>query len=226
MSIVAIIPARGGSKGVPGKNIRQINGKPLIVWSIKQALACKKIDRVLVSTDSLEIAQIAINAGAEVPELRPSHLAEDATSTERVLIHAVEAWCEGNFPNTVMLLQPTSPLRLPNSIGAAIALYESGAADSLLSVCESHAFFWKNNSHPQALYDYHNRPRRQDIKPTDRLYRENGSIYLTKTNALLRNKNRLGDMLVMFVMEECESWEIDTEVDFFIVEELMRSVGL
>jgi N-acylneuraminate cytidylyltransferase len=226
MSIVAIIPARGGSKGVHDKNIRLINGKPLIEWSIEQALAVQKIDRVLVSTDSSTIAQIAVDAGAEVPALRPAHLAEDATPTEPVLIHAIENWCKGNLPDVVMLLQPTSPLRLNDSVGQAIRLFESEQADSLVSTCESHAFFWKHPHTPEALYDYKNRPRRQDIRPEDRWYRENGSIYLTKTDILLKNNNRLGGKLAMYIMDEIESWEIDSEVDFLIVEELMRGVGL
>jgi CMP-N,N'-diacetyllegionaminic acid synthase len=226
VSFIAIIPARAGSKGVPNKNIRKINGKPLIVWSIEQALANKNISRVLVSTDSKEIAQIAQEAGAEVPSLRPSELAEDATPTEPVLLHAIDHWCQLSNDDVVILLQATSPLRLQYSLDMAIDIFVANAADSLVSVCESHAFFWKNPEMPTPLYDFQSRPRRQDILPENRWYRENGSIYLTKVGLLRSQNNRLGGKIVMHVMQECESWEIDTEADFLIVEELMRRNNL
>ena len=226
MRFTAVIPARGGSKGLPGKNIRLINGKPLIVWSIQQALSSRKISRVLVSTDSEEIAQIAKEAGADVPSLRPSELAEDATPTEPVLLHAIDHWCQLSDDDVVILLQPTSPLRLQYSLDMAVDIFVANAADSLVSVCESHAFFWKNPRMPSPLYDFRNRPRRQDILPESRWYRENGSIYLTKVGLLRSHSNRLGGKIAMHVMQECESWEIDTEVDFLIVEELMRRNSL
>jgi len=225
MTIVAIIPARGGSKGVPRKNSRNMNGKPLVAWSIEQALAVPEVSRVIVSTDSENIAEIARQAGAEVPGLRPAHLAQDDTPTEPVLIHAIKTWCGDDIPGLVMLLQPTSPLRLPDSIGKAIEKLRRDEAQSLVSVCESHAFFWRNIGQPEALYDHRNRPRRQDIRPEDRWYRENGSIYLTETQTLLRERNRLAGKVSAYVMQECESWEIDSEIDFLIVEELMRRMN-
>lgn len=222
MKFTAIIPARGGSKGVIDKNIRPIMGVPLVSWSIRQALACEQISRVIVSTDSPQIANIAKNWGAEVPELRPSELAQDDTSTEAVMLHAMDHWLLANDDEVVVLLQPTSPLRLQGSIAGAIDKFLREQADSLVSVCESHAFFWKSPSSPQALYDYKNRPRRQDIQERDRQYRENGSIYLTKIPLLKEIKNRLGGKITMYCMQECESWEIDTLTDFTIVDTLMR----
>ncbi|TLS35166.1 cytidylyltransferase domain-containing protein [Pseudalkalibacillus caeni] len=226
MNYVAVIPARGGSKGVPNKNIRLIDGKPLIAWSIEQALECEEIDRVIVSTDSEEIAQIAKQYDGEVPFMRPGYLAEDTTATEPVLIHAVE-WLEQNenySTDAVVLLQPTSPVRKTGRLSQGIQQFESEKADSLLSVCENHHFFWVNKEEPEALYNYKNRPRRQDIQPEDRWCRENGSIYITNKEVLLNNKNRLGGNISMFLMDEEESWEIDSLTDFKIVEIFLKEL--
>ena len=222
MDFVAIIPARGGSKGLVNKNLLPLNGKPLIVWTIEQALSVSRIRRVIVSTDSQAIADIALKAGAEVPGLRPNELAEDHSPTEPVLLHAVTEWCATDQPEVVILLQPTSPLRLDGTLEAAMTEFERCNADSLLSVCENHSFFWKAKKQPCANYDIYNRPRRQDIQPDDLQYRETGSFYLTRTEILLELGNRLGGKIELFTTPEIESWEIDTEIDFLIVEKLMQ----
>jgi CMP-N,N'-diacetyllegionaminic acid synthase len=225
MSYVAIIPARGGSKGVPNKNIRDVYGKPLIAWSILQALNTKEIQRVIVSTDSEEIAEVAKVYGAEVPFLRPDYLAQDQTATEPVLIDVVEKLYPNTKPDAIILLQPTSPVRKPGRISEAIELFEKENADSLLSVCENHHFFWKDKKNPTALYDYENRPRRQDILPENRWYRENGSIYVTSAEVLLNKKNRLGGKVSMLIMDEEESWEIDSYTDMKIIETLIKEIS-
>jgi CMP-N,N'-diacetyllegionaminic acid synthase len=223
VSTLAIIPARGGSKGVPGKNIRPIAGLPLIAWSIRQAKDVAAIRHVVVSTDSEEIAAVAREHGAEVPFLRPAHLAEDTTATEPVMRHALDWYTQnGADVSTVILLQPTSPLRLPGSLAGALAQFESEAADSLLGVCENHHFFWRNPAAPDALYDFRNRPRRQDIAADARWYRENGSIYVTGAEAFRASNNRLCGRIAMHTMKEEEGWEIDSLADFLVVEALMR----
>lgn len=223
MKYLAVIPARGGSKGLPGKNLRLLAGKPLIAWSIEQALQSSRIDCVHVSTDDPEIAEVARAHGADVPYMRPAELAQDTTPTEPVLTYALDWYARaGRTFDAVVLLQPTSPLRFPGTLGTALEAFEARGAESLLGVCENHHFFWRNSEDPVALYDYRNRPRRQDIGPEDRWYRENGSIYVTRASAFRRHSNRLCDPIYMHVMREEEGWEIDSLADFTVVEALMK----
>ena len=222
LKYLAIIPARGGSKGVLGKNLKEVNGKPLIAWSIEHALSSPEVQHVIVSTDNEEIAKVSKDCGAEVPFIRPIDLAQDATPTEPVLIHALDFYEKQNyFFDAVILLQPTSPFRKKGSLSKAIIAFENGNSDSLLSVCENHHFFWKSQAKPEALYDFQNRPRRQDISEIDRWYRENGSIYITRADVLRKNNNRLGGKISMFMMTEEESWEVDSHADLKIVSALM-----
>lgn len=223
MKYLAVIPARGGSKGLPGKNIRLLAGVPLIAWSIKQALGSSRIDCVHVSTDDHGIAEVARAHGADVPYLRPAELAQDTTPTEPVMTYALD-WYEraGRTFDAIMLLQPTSPLRFPGTLDAALDAFESRNAQSLLGVCKNHHFFWRNQEVSIPLYDYHNRPRRQDIRPEDRWYRENGSIYITRTSAFRRYLNRLCEPIHMHIMREEEGWETDSLADFVVVEALMK----
>lgn len=225
---IAIIPARGGSKGIKGKNLRELAGKPLIAWSILAARAAERIDQVVVSTDDEAIAEAARAYGADVPFLRPASLATDAAPTEPVMAHALD-WYEaaGQKFDNIVLLQPTSPLRREGTIDAALARFEAEAGDSLLGVCETHHFFWtrREGGGAEARYDYRNRPRRQDIAPADRRYRETGSIYISRANAFRESGNRLSGKIIMFEMAEEESWELDSEADFRILEALFAWSG-
>lgn len=225
MKYLAIIPARGGSKGVPRKNILEIAGKPLIAWSVEQALETGQIDCVHVSTDNDDIAEVARAYGADVPYIRPSNLAQDITPTEPVMSYALEWYAQtGKEFDAIVLLQPTSPLRMPGTLSAALNAFEQSKAESLLGVCENQHFFWRNLQNAEAMYDYLHRPRRQDILPENRWYRENGSIYITRTAAFRQHGNRLCQPIHMHVMREEEGWEIDSFADFAIVESLMRLV--
>lgn len=219
MNIISIIPARGGSKGLPGKNIRPFSGYPLVAWSIIQSLSSSAISHTIVSTDSEEIRDIVLKYGAEVPFMRPAEFAADHSHTEPVLLHALDELKKlGEEPDAIVLLQPTSPIRLDGTLDRAIEVFKAGGYDSMLSVHAGHHFYWKNAADPRAQYDFKNRPRRQDVSESERLYAETGSIYITKTSVLREGENRLGGKIGLFPMSLEESFDIDTEGDFRFLE--------
>lgn len=222
---IAIIPARGGSKGLPRKNILPFCGKPLIAWSIEQALASEKIDEVIVSTDCPEIAAISKYYGATVPELRPAELSLDTTTTEEVLIYlGAQLLNKIPSPVNVILLQCTSPIRLPDTLDKAIDYHQNEASDSLVSVSKSHRFFWYNKLRPTATYNYQSRPRRQEISSIDIPYIETGSIYITKLDMLMKHENRLCGKISLFETSHLESFEIDDQDDFEMCEFIYHKV--
>ena len=222
---LVIIPARAGSKGIPGKNIRLLCGKPLIAWSIETAIRSASVDRVIVSTDCEKTAKIAREYGAETPFLRPSEIAGDTATTESAMLHCT-SWLEeheGYIPDYVTLLQATSPIRSVASVDKAFDILRETSANSLLSVSEFWHFLWVDKDGPEASYDFDNRPRRQDIKPEDLKYKENGSIYITERRQLELSGNRLSGKLAMYQMPEEESFEIDTELDWLIIETILKA---
>jgi CMP-N,N'-diacetyllegionaminic acid synthase len=221
MSVLCVIPARGGSKGVPRKNLLDVGGKPLIVWTIEQALATPGLD-VVVSTDDEEIADVARSAGVAVPWLRPAELAQDTTPTEPVVRHAIEqATAERGRPDAVMLLQATSPVRHEGTLARALAEFVGTGVDSMVGVVEQPPFIWQAGDPPTAAYDVAARPRRQDLTDESRRYRETGSLYVTRTEVYEQHDNRLGGRIGLFVMAEDEGIDIDTELDVALAARLL-----
>lgn len=219
--VVAIIPARGGSKGLPGKNIALLNGRPLIDYSIARALNTPQVAAVYVTTDCPDIAAVASACGAQVVR-RPSALATDDASSESALLHALDVLEAEQEMDLVVFLQCTSPLRRAHDIEAAIAQFRDEQADSLLSVTASHHFLWRpTESGAQSLnYDYRQRPRRQDMTPQ---YCENGSLYLFTPAGLRRTQNRLSGKISLFEMAAQSAIDIDTKADFEMAEWLLQA---
>ena len=222
MKYIAIIPARKGSKEIPNKNIRFLAGKPLICWTIEQAIESKMISKVFVSTDCKKIAKLSKDSGAEVPFIRPHKYSKDNSTTESVLLHFIEKMKLSEEDNVcLLLLQPTSPIRFNDSIDKAIIKFEKENADSLVSVNKTKNFYWKYDKKASPLYSIKKRPMRQKLKSSDIIFKENGSIYITKLHILLKEKNRLGGRISIFEMKEEEGHEIDSFNDFNLVKSLI-----
>jgi N-acylneuraminate cytidylyltransferase len=219
--IIAIIPARGGSKSIPRKNIVNFCGKPLIAWSIEQAAKCRRIDSVYVSTDDAEIADVSLAYGAKVI-CRPEELATDTASSESALIHAISEIEKEQRIETVAFLQATSPLRDDNDMDDALKRFIAENADSLFSatVLDDFCVWGSTEGKLKSLtYNYKNRGRRQDRKP---YYLENGSIYLFKPEVIRKYGNRLGGKIAIYEMPMWKSHEIDNPEDLELCEYYMR----
>jgi YrbI family 3-deoxy-D-manno-octulosonate 8-phosphate phosphatase len=224
MEILTIIPARGGSKGIPRKNIRPILGKPLIAYSIEQALATAAVTRVVVSTDDAEIAEVARQYGAEIVH-RPAEIAGDTATSESALLHVLDHLRdgEGYTPDLVVFLQATSPLRQPDDIQRAITTLIMQQADSLFSASMLHGFVWRQRDDTGEVasfnYDHLNRPRRQDLDHHD--VQENGSIYIFKPSVMREHNNRLGGKVALHVMDVLDSFQVDEPDDLELMERLL-----
>lgn len=225
MIITAFIPARGGSKGIPGKNIKPFLGKPLIVHSIEHALEADLVDHVFVSTDDSKIADISESAGAVIIR-RPEEISGDTASTESAIYHGLEEMGKmGLKPDIIILMQATSPLRPAGALQSALEKFISNDLDSLLTLSPTHRFFWKiDGSTALALYDYKNRPRRQDIQPENVTYVENGSFYIFNREQFGKSGNRLGGKIGYVVFNEEYSHEIDSPTDFIFLETLAEQL--
>lgn len=227
--VVAVVPARGGSKGLPKKNLRELCGKPLIAWSIEQGRACSYVDTVLVSTDSEEIAAVAVRHGARVPFLRPAELAGDGASSIDVLLHAVDYLVSvGETYDYLVLLEPTSPLRDVADIAGALELLDSTVA------CESVVGVAKvESAHPAFLFAVRDgllepmsgaQPtglRRQDLK--EDYYFLEGSIYASSITCLRKARSFYHSATSPWVVDRFKAIEIDELGDFIMVQALLQA---
>lgn len=219
---LGIIPARGGSKRLPRKNLLDLNGKPLIAWSIEASLHSKYINKTVVTSDDDEILEVSQNYGASIIK-RPSELASDTSTTFDAIKHTVDSFEDFEY---VILLQPTSPLRNSNHINEAIELLEEKNADAVISVCEmDHSPLWSNTlpedkNMNNFLRDEVLNKRSQDL---DKFYRLNGAIYICKTEKLLEAKTFfLKENTFAFEMDKKSSVDIDDEFDFILVKSILN----
>jgi CMP-N,N'-diacetyllegionaminic acid synthase len=229
-TILGLIPARGGSKGLPKKNVLPLSGKPLIAWTIEQAKSSKYIDKIVVSTDDNEIAEIARKYGAHIPFLRPAAIATDSAKTMDAILHAID-WL-GNMKESydlLIVLQPTSPLRNSGDIDNAVELLFSKKAKTIVSVCEVEHHPYLSNVLPgdNCLKDFL-RPEainrnRQELPP---YYRLNGAIYLSYCEHLLKEKNFFGVESYAYVMPKERSIDINDKIDFRLSELLLSKVSI
>lgn len=226
--ILAMIPARSGSKRLPGKNIKKLLGKPLIAWTIEQAKKSKYIDKLIVSTDYEKIAEISKKYGAEVPFLRPKELARDDSPSIDAIFHAIH-WFEarGEYYDILIVLEPTSPLRKDDDIDKAIKLFFESfeKADSLVSVGEVHL---ENPYITKKIKAGFLRP----VIKTDKIFYQSrqlpkvyfpyGVIYLSKVDALKKYKTVYQEKIIPYFIERWQNYEIDDIYDFMCVEAIIK----
>lgn len=225
---IAIIPARGGSKRLPGKNIKLLGGKPLIAWTIEAAIKSNVFDRVFVSTDSQEIADISKKYGAEVPFLRPEYLASDTATTNDVITHLVD-WFESEYNKTtsiIAVLQPTSPFRNAKHIVEAIKEMNDKSAKAIISVCRlEHPIQFCNQLGPDGsmagFVNVRNIKRTQDLEPT---YRLNGALYIFDRDYVNRMQDLYSEGTFAYIMSSKLSIDIDTQEDFDLADHYWRTM--
>jgi len=223
---LAVIAARGGSKGIPGKNLMELCGKPLLAWSILQARGAKGVTEVAVSSDSPQILETAERFGA-IGVRRPDDIAGDTATSESAWLHALNAReAAGGAFDRIIALQATSPIRESADIDAACAQYQRENLDSLLTVCEVEDFFnWKLDAqgHGESInYDWRNRRRRQEI---EKRYLENGSFYVFTPRLLRETNNRIGGRIGLFVMDRHKMFQIDRREDIDLCRAILTGYG-
>lgn len=228
--ILAIIPARGGSKGIPRKNIHLLAGKPLLAYTAEAAAQSQTLSRCILSTEDSEIASVGKELGIEVPFLRPDDLAQDDTAGIDVIQHAVRELVEKEnyHPDAVMILQPTSPLRTWQHIDEAVELYFNSGADSLVSIIETphqynpYSVMQLENGYLKAFLDYPERDNLRQKKPV--FYARNGAaIYIIDRKVLMEQNTLFGEKLIPYAMDKRSSIDIDDTVDLEIAECLLSN---
>ncbi|WP_151717005.1 cytidylyltransferase domain-containing protein [Acinetobacter sp. TUM15071] len=224
--VTALIPARGGSKRLPRKNVKLLGNKPLIAWSIETAKASKYIDRVIVSTDDEEIKEVSEFYGAEVPFVRPEYLSHDHASSFDVIKHAIGFLQINKINELIVLLQPTSPLRLVSELDAALEFFVAKSAKGIVSVSETeHSPMWTNTLPENGCMSNFIRPEVQGKRSQDlpKFFRLNGSIYIYETLSLLEQAKIFFDESVYgFETPLKTAVDIDTALDFKIAEAIFK----
>lgn len=222
--VLSIIPARGGSKRLPKKNIHPFLGKPLIAHTICQSLSANCVSRTVVTTDDDEIANVVTDYGAEVIH-RPSEISTDTATSESALLHAIDYLekTEGYIPDIIVFMQCTSPIRTARDIESAVTVLNSERADSVVSVVPWHLLTWIMDDEGAKSYnfDYNVRKRYQE---TQKEYMENGSLFVFKPWILRQNGNRLGGKIALYEMHPLSCFETDTEDTFSICEMIMKQL--
>lgn len=215
---IGFLPLRGGSKSIPLKNIKVINGKPLCYW-VLQALEESEIDKIYVATDSESITNTINAMGFAKVQIfqRSSKNAQDDSSTESVILEFLE---QKHYQDNdlLVLAQATSPLLDSKHINEGLQLLQNSKADSLISAVLSKRFLWDKTGKP-INYNYKNRPRRQDFSG---FFMENGAFYINRIQNILKNKNRLSGKIAIYEMPEYTGLEIDEEIDWLIIEMLLK----
>ena len=218
--IYAIIPARGGSKGIPKKNIVDFHGYPLIYHSINYAKQSKLVDEVIVSTDSHEIKKIAEGYNSSIVD-RPENISRDDSSTELAIKHIINE-LNIHSDSIIVLLQPTSPIRPIGVLDKMLVNFVNENFDSMVSISPCHPLNWKLKSHELICqYDYENRPMRQQFKKDDFIYDENGSVYIFNPKLIIKNNNRLGGKIGYEIFPE----EFGRQIDTFLDLEILRATA-
>lgn len=222
MEILAIIPARGGSKGIPHKNIISLAGKPLLIHSVDAALKAKRVTRVVVSTDDPEIAAVAKKGGADVVE-RPPEISGDSASSELALLHTLSALKDkdGYEPDLVVFLQCTSPLTTSDDIDKTVEKLITAGADTALAVAPFHYFLWSENAEGEAQGINHDKSKRVMRQENKSQYIEAGAVYVMDTIGFKKHQHRFFGKTVMYTMDEERCFEIDEPVDLIIAENML-----
>ncbi|MHA1917913.1 MAG: acylneuraminate cytidylyltransferase family protein [Candidatus Ranarchaeia archaeon] len=220
MSLLCIIPARAGSKGIPNKNLKFIGEKPLIQYTFETVSNIKEIDRIILTTDSQEIIDLAKKfPRIEVPFIRPEIHSQDITPMVEVLKHCIENIKDQKKYDRILLLQPTSPFRQETQIREAISKYNNSKADTLVSVVKSEKHiswsFWLKEDQLFPILDTKRPTRRQEL---EKMVSLNGAIYLTKKKMIIEENKIFGQKIIPFLMDRLSSLDIDEPLDLFITE--------